>query len=312
MTRRYVMRIRRPRFRGISTPVVTPGQSARRLALLGMASTALAVAFWAGTTQTLPGQRIADLILFGRFAADLAVVRAATDALAAISVVFAATAGLGLAIFALARGGFGLATAVVALVGGANVTSQWLELLLERPNLLGPLAYATGNSFPSGHTTLVSSLALASILVAPRRIRTPVAVAAAVLTAVVGVSTIITGWHRLADVEGSILISLAWATVVTAILVLAQGWIPRRTWGHGLGGRATALAGAAGLLAVIAGAAGVAVAVGDPAPLAQLVEARSPASATFVAALAIAAGTSLVACAAYVWAMRGVAFEPPG
>ncbi|MFH0751273.1 MAG: phosphatase PAP2 family protein [Chloroflexota bacterium] len=312
MTRRYVLRLRRPRFRGIRTPVVTARQSAGRLALLGIGSAALVVFVWAGTTQTLTGQQIADLVLYGRFAADRAVLGAASETLAAVSLPFVAIAVLGLATIAFARGGFGLVIAAVALLGGANFTAQGLEFLLERPNLLGNTAYATGNSFPSGHVALVASLGLAAALVAPRRLRTPVAVAAAILVAAVGASTIAAGWHRLADVAGAILISLAWASLVTAVLVLAQGWIPRRTWGHGLGGRATALAGGAGAVAVIAGAAGIALAIVDPTPFAELIKVGSSASGTFVAALAIAAGTSLIACAAYVWAMRGVALELPG
>ncbi len=309
MTRRHVLRLRRPRFEGTRTPVATPRQSARRLALLGIASAALAVPVWAGTTQTVVGQQIADLILYGRVAADSAVLGAATETLGAISLAFVATAALGLATVALARGGFGLAAAVAVLLAGANLTAQGLKLLLERPNLLGDVAYATGNSFPSGHVTLAASLGLACVLVVPRRLRASVAVGAATLVAAVGVSTIIAGWHRLADVEGAILISLAWASLTTAVLVRAQGWMPRRTWGHGVGGRATGLVGA---VAVLVGAVGVAVATVDPTPFAELIEAGPQAPGTFISALVIAVGTSFIACAGYLWAMRGVALEPPG
>jgi membrane-associated phospholipid phosphatase len=312
VTRRYAMRLRRPRFRGIRTPVVTPGQTARRLVVLAIGSAALVVLLWAGTTQTVVGQRVADLILYGRVAADLTVLGAATEALAAVSLAFGATAALGIVALALDFGGFELATAAAVLLLGANLTAQGLQLLLERPNLLGDVAYATGNSFPSGHVTLASSLGLACILVVPRRIRTPVAGVAATLIAVVGASTMIAGWHRLADVEGGLLISLAWASLVTAIVVRAQGWIPRRTWGRGLGGRVATIGGAAGAVAVILGVVGIAFAVVDATPLAELIATRSPASGTFVSALAIAIGSSFIACAGYVWAMRGVALEPPG
>lgn len=312
MTRRYVMHLRRPRLRGTRTPVVTAQGSARRLAVLAILSSALVAAVWVGTTQTVAGQQIADMILYGRVAADPAVLGAATETLTAVSLAFAATAALGLFILALAHGGFGLATAVVVLLGGANLTAQGLKLLLERPNLLGDVAYASGNSFPSGHVTIVSSLGLACVLVMPRRVRTAVAVGAATLIAAVGVSTMIAGWHRLADVEGAILISLAWASLVTAVLVYAQGWMPRRTWGRGLGGPAMTIGGTAGAVGVIAGAVGIIVVGVDPTPLAELVATQALGPRTFVAALAIAAGTSLIGCASYVWAMRGVAFELPG
>jgi membrane-associated phospholipid phosphatase len=243
--------------------------------------------------------------------ANPAALGAAAETLATVSVASAATAALGLATLGLVRGGFGLAAATLVLLGGANATTQVLKVLLERPNLLGHAAYATGNSFPSGHVTLVASLGFAFILVVPRRLRTPVAIVAAVLVAAVGVSTITAGWHRLADVVGAILISLAWASIVTAALVRAQGWMPRRTWGRGLGGRATTVAGLAGAVVIVAGIVGVAGAGVDPSPLKDAVAASASESWTFIAALVIALGSALVACAAYVWAMRGVALELP-
>jgi hypothetical protein len=136
--------------------------------------------------------------------------------------------------------------------------------------------------------------------------------AAAALIALVAMSAIVAGWHRLADVGGGILISVAWASLVTAALVRLQGWMPRRTWGRGLGGRTTTLVGAVGAVAVIGGALGMALVAVDAPSLGSLLTARASAPGPFVAALAIAAGTSLVACVAYVWAMRGVAVESPG
>jgi membrane-associated phospholipid phosphatase len=312
MTRPYVMRLRRPSFRGRRTPVVTAGESAARLVVLGLCSAAVAALLWLGTTQTLDGQRIADTILYGRLTADTSLIRAANETLATVSLMFVALAAVGLSAIAFGRGGIGLATAAIVLIGGANLTTQALKVLLDRPNLLGDLAYATGNSFPSGHVTIAASLGLAAILVVSRRLRTPVALGAALFIAAVGVSTIITGWHRLADVAGAVLISLAWAALVTAILALAQGWIPRRTWGRGLGGRVTDVAGIAGITAVLVGVVGVAVAILDPTPLTDLIDSGATSPGLFVAALAIVMGTCLAACAAYVWAMLGVALERPG
>jgi hypothetical protein len=122
----------------------------------------------------------------------------------------------------------------------------------------------------------------------------------------------IAGWHRLADVEGAIFISLGWASFVTAILVAVRGWMPRRTWRRGVGGPPIRLVGVVGAVAVVAGMIGIVVFGVDPSPLAELVATNAIAPRTFVAALAVAAGTSLVGCAGYVWALRGVAFELPG
>ena len=291
---------------------MTARESAGRLVVLGLGSAAAVVAFWVGTTQTLDGQRIADMILYGRLASDTVLIGAANETLATMSLAFVALAAFGFGTIALGLGGIRLATAIIVLIGGANLTTQTLKQLLDRPNLLGDLAYATGNSFPSGHVTLASSLGLAAILVVPRRLRIPVALGAAILIAAVGISTIITGWHRLADVEGAILISLMWASLVTAILALVQGWVPRRTWGRGLAGRITNLVGAAGVVAVVVGAIGVVFAIVDPTPFAYLIDAGSAAPGLFTAALVIVVGTSVISCAAFVRAMLGVALERPG
>ena len=309
---RYVMRIRRPRFHGLRTPVATPGQSARRLLVVGLLAALVTIAAWVGTTQTYTGQRLADLILYGRFGADPAVSGAAASILDLASLAFAALVALGIFIVAFVRGGFGMATALVLAVGGANATAQVLKNLLDRPNLIGNATYATGNSFPSGTVALVASLGFALILVAPRRLRTVSAIGTIILTAAVGASTITAGWHRLADVVGADLIALAWAALATAALVRLQGRMPRRTWTRGLGRRAGLMTGAAGVIAIGAGAAGLAVALVDPAPLGRLIAERSTTPEAFLASIAIAIGTALVSTAGYLWALRGVAVDVPG
>jgi membrane-associated phospholipid phosphatase len=310
--RRYRMRLRRPGFSGVRTPVERPSQSSRRLLLLGLASAALAVPVWYWTTQTVDGQRVADIVLYGRVLAGSGARSAASDTLATVSLASAAVVAVGLAALGFVRGGLGLATAVFVFVTGANVTSQLLKEVLERPNLLGRAAYAVGNSFPSGHVTLVASLGLACILVAPRSLRTPVSIVVALMLAAVGVSTIMAGWHRLADVIGGILIALAWASIVTAALVRAQGWMPRRTWGRGRGGSVTTLAGIAGSIVIVAGTVALAFTALDPTALGEAVERGTLSPPSFAAALVVALGSAVVACAGFVWALRGVAVESPG
>jgi hypothetical protein len=70
--------------------------------------------------------------------------------------------------------------------------------------------------------------------------------------------------------------------------------------------------GASGAVAILAGMIGILVVGLGPTPLAELSTTQALGPRTFIAALAIAAGTSLIGCAAYVWALRGVAFELPG
>jgi membrane-associated phospholipid phosphatase len=312
MTDRYALRLRRPRFTGRATPLVTRGQSIRRLLVLAGLSGAVAAIAWYGTTQTLVGQQLADVILYGRFTADPDVIRAANEALAVVGLTSAAIAALGLLTIALAHGGIGLALAGLAVLVGANLTSFALKANLDRPDLLGNLAYAFGNSFPSGTVTLAASIGFVAVLVVPRRIRTPTAVLAAAGVAVVGASTIVAGWHRLADVVGAMLISLAWASIVAAVLALAQGWMPRRTWGRGVGGRVVGIVAVVGIAAVAGGALGIVILFAEEQRLVEAIGGRSSMAGPFIAALAIAVGTALVAFAAYVRAMRGIALELPG
>jgi membrane-associated phospholipid phosphatase len=310
--RRYRMRLRRPRFTGVRTPVVLPSHSARRLLVLGMGSAALLVPLWAWTTQTVDGQRVADLILYGRAVADAVVRSAASETLAAVGLASAGAVAVGLGVLGFIRGGIGLAAATFVFVAGANVTTQVLKDALERPNLLGGAAYALGNSFPSGHVTLVASLGLAAILVAPRRLRTPVAIVAALVVAVIGVSTIMAGWHRLADVVGGMLVALAWASIVTAVLVRVQGWMPRRTWVLGRAGSVTTIAGLAGAMVFAAGLVALTATLLDPVPLRDAVDAGRAEPRAFAGALVVTLGSALVACAGFVWALQGVAVESPG
>lgn len=117
--------------------------------------------------------------------------------------------------YALLRRGLAYAIAAGVLILGANLTTQALKhVLLQRTED----AVISGNSLPSGHVTVVASLVLAALLVAPSRLRTAFAIVGALWTALVGSATILAGWHRLSDPIAAMLVSLAWASGVAAVL----------------------------------------------------------------------------------------------
>jgi membrane-associated phospholipid phosphatase len=101
------------------------------------------------------------------------------------------------------------AIAAVALVAGANVTTQVLKVVLAHPRVqpaigveqLGPEA------FPSGHATASMSLALAAVLIAPGRWRASVAIAAVAYVIGVCTSVLVLGWHFPSDVLGGLLVA---------------------------------------------------------------------------------------------------------
>jgi membrane-associated phospholipid phosphatase len=119
---------------------------------------------------------------------------------------------------ALVRGRFRLAVAAVVLVLGANLTTQVLKrYLLTRPDL-GVDSIGMINTLPSGHTTVVFSLALAAVLVSPRALRGLVAFVGSAVGALTGLATVMAGWHRPSDVVAGLLVTVAWAALVSGLL----------------------------------------------------------------------------------------------
>ena len=128
---------------------------------------------------------------------------------------------------ALVRRRFDLALAAVALIGGANVTTQILKYdLFTRPDLSqGP------NSLPSGHTTVALSIALAAVIVAPSAWRSTVAIGVSATAALVGVGTVLGRWHRPSDVIAATFVCVAWAAVglLAAAMVRHRSVAPSRS-----------------------------------------------------------------------------------
>ena len=126
-----------------------------------------------------------------------------------------ATCGLG-----LAAGRRREALAAVAVVAGANLTTQMLKGVLAHPRyeyFLGDHA-PWSNAFPSGHATAAASIAVALVLVAPPRLRSLAIALGAGFTAVVSIAVIALQWHYPSDVLGGILIASGWGFAALAAL----------------------------------------------------------------------------------------------
>lgn len=119
-----------------------------------------------------------------------------------------------------------VALVALGVVGGANVTTQLLKLGLDRPQLPTLTEWYTDNTLPSGHTTAAASLAVALVLVVPRRARLPVAVLAGGWAAVTSAATLPAGWHRPSDVVAGFLVVLAWLCVLAALAIAVPGASP--------------------------------------------------------------------------------------
>lgn len=131
---------------------------------------------------------------------------------------------------ALARRRPRSAIAALALVAGANLTTQLLKALLAHPRFQSILGadQISWNSFPSGHATAAASIAIAFAFVVPRGLRPTVAVLGACLVAAVGCSVLTLAWHYPSDVLGGILVASGWGFAVLTALRVAAGEVPRR------------------------------------------------------------------------------------
>lgn len=158
-----------------------------------------------------------------------------------VSVVAVAVVAAGCVLLAAVRRHWGAALGAVVLIGGSNMTTQALKHgLLDRPDL----GYGVHNSLPSGHVTVVAAATAALLIVVPASIRASVAGLGTFAVALTGLSTIVAGWHRPADVVAALLVVLGWS----AVGVLVAGGSRARARGTLL----TALSGAiAALIGIV-------------------------------------------------------------
>lgn len=123
-----------------------------------------------------------------------------------------------------------VAFGIIAILLGANVTTQLLKPLLAEPraaSLLVGLKPVAPASWPSGHATAAMSLALSSILAAPARRRPLLAALGACFAVIVSYSFLTLGWHYPSDVFGGFLVAAMWALLVVGVLFALEAARPQ-------------------------------------------------------------------------------------
>jgi membrane-associated phospholipid phosphatase len=183
------------------------------------------------------------------------VFRGANSLLDTISVTSLAVVGGLIVLLGLLRGRPRLAVAAGVVLLGANVTSQVLKRAFDRPDLVLGWSAEPG-AFPSGHTTVAMSLAMALMIVVPPSLRWPAALAGCAYAAAVGIAVIAVDWHRPSEVVGAYLVVVAWTALTMAVATMLgegderpPGRVAR---GVTLGASGAALAFALAVLAVAA------------------------------------------------------------
>ncbi|WP_246260518.1 phosphatase PAP2 family protein [Cellulomonas taurus] len=174
---------------------------------------------WRLFVATEHGQAVDQASLEGAHIGQGRLWQVAEPVLDVVSVGFIVGAVLFCGAIALIRRRWSLAIAATLVLGGANLSTQFLKKMVwDRPDWgHGP----DFNTLPSGHTTAAASVAVAVLLVVPPRARAWVAVLGAGYAGATGISTLVGQWHRPSDVIAAVLVVLAWGAL--ACLVPAVG-----------------------------------------------------------------------------------------
>lgn len=105
--------------------------------------------------------------------------------------------------------------AATSIAGSIICTEVLKHLVLERPPIIA--ANIVDNSYPSGHTTVGMAVAVAVMLVVPRRLLVPTAFGAGIFGSAFGVAVVAAGWHRPSDAVGAFFVVIAVAALCAAV-----------------------------------------------------------------------------------------------
>lgn len=187
---------------------------ARRIVAL-LACVALWLLLSYAAISTAAGQVLDTLLMEATMRATGRLVSFTSVVTGVVSVPAMVVAGVIVALVAVARKRPTLAGRALGMVIGANVTTQLLKDMISRPDL--GMTTGISNSLPSGHSTVAVTLSLALVAIAPQWLRAPSAWIGWAWTSLMGVSVMMAGWHRPADVVVAVLIAGAWALALSPI-----------------------------------------------------------------------------------------------
>ena len=108
-------------------------------------------------------------------------------------------------------------------VVGAEVLKHLLPWHVLVPNDAMLDSGFQANTYPSGHTTAVTSLALSLLLVSPSRWRPWLAIAGGCISATFATGVLVVGWHRPSDALGALAWSGLCMSVAATLVIRLQG-----------------------------------------------------------------------------------------
>jgi membrane-associated phospholipid phosphatase len=137
--------------------------------------------------------------------------------------------GIALLAAALARERPRVAFAVLVVLALAPFTAELLKPLLAHSHDEVGNVTVNASSWPSGHSTAATSLALCAVLVAPDRLRPLLAVLGAAFVGAVSFFLLVLAWHMPSDVLGGYFVAGFWAALALAGLRASERIRPSRT-----------------------------------------------------------------------------------
>lgn len=191
------------------------GELPRGLIGLWLGAGAAVFALYVLVVRTYWGQRLDEHAFVGH---DFFTTRAAqADSFLRIVSIGSLVLAVGLiAAVAIIRRRPRLALIAAGSIGISLISTEVLKLVLfDRPQLVP--SYIFDNSYPSGHTTIGMSVAVAAMLVVPRRLLLPTAVGAGIFGSAFGVAVVAAGWHRPSDAVGAFFLVLSVGAACAAL-----------------------------------------------------------------------------------------------
>jgi membrane-associated phospholipid phosphatase len=182
-----------------------------------LALAALFVVIYLFFVRTYAGQIVDERAFIGANSAHDAFVALARHFLDVLPVAALGAGLVTVVIIGLVRRNWRVLIVAAIAVAGANASTELLKYtFLSRPET--GATFLLSNSFPSGHTTVAASVALAIFLVSSPRYRAVVAVCGAIFAIATGAFTLVSQWHRPSDVIAGFLVVAFWGCVAGCIL----------------------------------------------------------------------------------------------
>jgi hypothetical protein len=193
----------------------------RRFSALFAGALALMGAIYLAFVTTETGQRLENLALRGAALRTDSERETGLARLSQVSILIFGAALVAVVVVGLIRRRPRLGIAVGGLMIASVLAVELLKGVLPRPLLVEGPTWILRNSFPSGSAAVAVAIAVGAILVSPDRVRWVIVPVGAAYAAIVVEALQTTGWHRLSDTLGSVLVVVAVASAGLVLLARA-------------------------------------------------------------------------------------------